>query len=93
MRGRAPGLLRASDAAAGHIFNEGSKRLPKRKSPEDETVSGLLSQRLAAPEGVCSRGRPEELRLDYRQYPPKTQLTELLCYPSEVFEMPFQRSG
>ena len=69
------------------------ERFLKRKSPEDETASGLLSQRLAAPEGVCSRGRLEKLRLEYRQIPPKTQLAELLCYPSEAFEVLFQRSG
>ena len=46
------------------------ERFLKRRSPEDETASELLPQRLAAPESVCSRGRPEELHAGYGQDPP-----------------------
>ena len=36
-------------------------------------ASGPLPQRLAAPEGLCSRGRPEELQVKYRQRSPDAQ--------------------
>ena len=42
--------LLASEAAAV-ISSAWIWRLPTRRSPEDETASGLLPQRLAAPEG------------------------------------------
>lgn len=53
LRGTAPST---NVAVQMHVRN-----VMKRESPEDETASGLPPQRLAAPEGVCSRGRPEEL--------------------------------
>ena len=57
--------------------------------------------RLGAPTSAsCCARRPCAVEDDLRNYvwsivniSPKTQLAEVLCYASEVFEMPFQRSG